>query len=896
MGEVYRATDTNLKRSVAIKVLPASVAADAERLARFQREAELLAAFNHPNIAQIHGLEKSDGTIALVMELLEGPTLADRIAHGAIPIDEALPIAKQIADALEAAHEQGIIHRDLKPANIKVREDGTVKVLDFGLAKALEPAFAQGASAGQAHASLSPTITTPAMTQAGMILGTAAYMSPEQARGHAADRRSDVWSFGVVLYEMLTGQRAFKGEDVADTLAFILTREPNWTALPANTPPLIRRLLRRCLEKERKRRLDSAADARLEIEEALTAPSAVESAARQPEPALRAAWSRALTWTLAASTFGLAIASVLLWAPWRSEKLVDRPLVRLDVDLGADVSLPPVTESAAGSSFAISPDGMRLVYTSGTPPRLFTRRLDQSKATELPGTEDASAPFFSPDGHWIGFLAIGKANKIAVEGGAIVPLPLGDAGFTGAGASWGEDGTIVIATRNGLVRIPDGGGQPETVAALADGEVALAFPQLLPGGKAVLFSAYRAANSDASSIEVITLADRRRKTVSRGGTSPRYLATTNGEGHLVYIDKTTLFAVPFDLDKLETRGTALPILDDVAFNAAQGTAQLTFSRTGTLVYRRSGQETGLLTVAWLDGAGTMVPLLTKPGAYGRPSVSPDGQRVALDVTEGSGTDIWAYDWQRNTLTRVTFTGRAESAVWSRDGRYIVFRAIGEGISVTRSDGAGKVQPLTQSKNAQYPWSFTPDGKLLTFNEIDPRTRFDIWTVRLESEGAGLRAGNHEVFLQTSTSERSPALSPDGRWLTYSSDESGTHQVYVRAFPDQGGKWQISMSGGTYPMWSRNGRELLFVAPDRKIMAAAYTVKGDSFVADTPRVWSDRQLGGPNQFRNVDISPDGKRLAALMPAAESRGAQQAQNHVVFLENFFDELRRRVPVGR
>ncbi|MGH9141278.1 MAG: protein kinase domain-containing protein [Vicinamibacterales bacterium] len=891
MGQVYRARDTRLHRDVALKILPDAVAGDPDRLARFTREAQTLASLNHPNIAHIHGFEESGGVRALVMELVEGEDLSQRIARGAIPISEALPTAKQIAEALEAAHEQGIIHRDLKPANIKVREDGTVKVLDFGLAKALEPT-----SAASSNVSQSPTITTPAMTQAGMILGTAAYMSPEQAKGRAADRRSDVWAFGVVLYEMLTGQRAFKGEDVPETLAFILTRQPDWTALPADTPPLIRRLLRRCLEKERKRRLDSAADARLEIEEALTGPSAVEAAAAQPETALRSAWSRALTWTLAASTLGLAIALVPRWAPWRSETGVDRPLVRLDVDLGADVSLLPVTESAAGSSVAISPDGMRLAYASGTPPRLFTRRLDQPNATELPGTQNASAPFFSPDGQWIGWLGIGKANKIAVEGGAIVPLPLGDAGFTVGGASWGEDGSILVATRKGLVRISEGGDRPETVAALANGEVALDFPQILPGGKAVLFSAYTAPNADASSIEVMTLADRHRKTVSRGGTSPRYLATSNGEGHLVYVNKTTLFAVPFDVDTLETRGTALPVVEDVAFNAAWGTAQLAFSRTGTLVYRKSGDDTGLLTVVWLDGAGTMLPLLAKAGVYARPALSPDGQRMALDVTEGSGTDIWVYDWQRDTMTRVTFTGRAENAVWSQDGRYIMFRAIGEGMAVTRSDGAGKAQTLTHSKNAQYPRSFTPDGKQLTFEEIDPRTRFDIWTVPLESEGAGLRAGKPEVFLQTVTSERSPALSPDGRWLTYSSDESGTHQVYVRAFPDQGGKWQISKGGGTYPMWARDGHELLFETLDRKVMAATYTVKGDSFVADKPRLWSDRQLGGPNQIRNAAISPDGNRIAALMPAASSKGAQPALNHVVFLENFFDELRRRVPVGR
>jgi serine/threonine protein kinase len=393
MGQVYQARDTKLHRDVALKILPDAFARDPDRLARFTREAQTLASLNHPNIAQIHGFEESGNVRALVMELVEGEDLSQRIARGAIPITEALSTAKQIAEALEAAHEQGVIHRDLKPANIKVREDGTVKVLDFGLAKAMEPTGARSSNVSE-----SPTITTPAMTQAGMILGSAAYMSPEQAKGRAADRRSDVWAFGVVLYEMLTGQRAFKGEDVSDTLAFILTREPDWTALPADTPPLIRRLLRRCLEKERKRRLDSAADARLEIEEAMTASSAVEAAAAQSEPAPRSAWSRALTWTLAASTLGLAIALALLLAPWRASRGVERPLVRLDVDLGADVSLP--ASAPEGASVIISPDSTRIVYVSASsgPARLVTRRLDQPRTTDLQGTEDASGPFFSPTG------------------------------------------------------------------------------------------------------------------------------------------------------------------------------------------------------------------------------------------------------------------------------------------------------------------------------------------------------------------------------------------------------------------------------------------------------------------------------------------------------------------
>jgi hypothetical protein len=476
-------------------------------------------------------------------------------------------------------------------------------------------------------------------------------------------------------------------------------------------------------------------------------------------------------------------------------------------------------------------------------------------------------------------------------------VPLGDVGEV-FGASWGEDGNILVGVRGkGLVRIRDGGGAPETVAAPADGEVALAFPQILPGGKAVLFSAYTALNADASSIEVMTLADHNRKTVSRGGTFPRYLATSNGTGHLVYINKATLFAVPFDQDKLEIHGTPVPIVDDVAFNGTLGAGQLSFSRSGTLVYRRSGGDAGLLTVAWLDSAGKTRPLLAKPGVYGRPSLSPDGQRLALEVAAGPGTDIGVYDWQRDTMARLTLTGNNNTPLWSPDGRYIVFRTAGAGMSVTRSDGAGKPQPLTESQNTQFPWSFTPDGKRMGFMEEHSGTAYDLWTVPIESDGAGLQAGTPEVFLQTPATEQFPAFSPDGRWLAYNSDDSGKFEVYVRAFPDKGGKWQISNSGGAYPMWSHTGHDLFFETLDNRIMVAAYTVKGDSFVPDKPRMWSEKQTGGiVGNVKNVDLAPDGKRVVALMPGAESKAAEEAQNHVVVLLNFFDELRRRVPVGR
>jgi serine/threonine protein kinase/Tol biopolymer transport system component len=875
MGEVYKAHDTKLRRDVAIKVLPESFARDADQLSRFRREAQLLASLNHPNIATIYNIEDSNGTTYLVMELVPGETLADRIKRdGAVPVEEALTIAKQIAEALEAAHEKGIIHRDLKPANVKVTPEGKIKVLDFGLAKAFE------GDAANDDPSNSPTLSMAA-TMHGVILGTAAYMSPEQAKGKAVDKRTDIFAFGAVLYELLTGKQAFHGEDVTDILGAVLRLEPDWSRLPAAAPQKIRDLLRRCLQKDRRQRLHDAADVRIEIEDAIAAPK--DSAVTQAAPV---STSKPLLAVAAVLAVLLGVAS---WGWWRSTRPIEqvlRPLVRLDVDVGPDVSLG----SIAGPDAIISPDGTRMVYVSQG--RLFTRRLDQSSATELAGTQGAYEPFFSPDGQWVAFFAGGKLQKISVEGGSAITLCNAT---QPRGGSWGEDGNIIAALNFtvGLSRIPSAGGSPTAVTDLQNGEGTHRWPQILPGGKAVLFTASPTGGAfDGANIEVMSLADHRRKTLVRGGTFGRYLPS----GHLVYVNRGTLFAVPFDVDRLEVHGTPAPVLDQVGYNAGQGYAQLDFSQTGTLIYRSGGAGGGLLTVAWLDGTGKTQPLLAKPGLYGRPSLSPDGQRLAIEVTEGSGTDIWSYDWQRDTMTRLTFTGNANAPLWSPDGRYIAFQVVGEGMSVTRSDGSGKPQPLTQSKNIQYPWSFTPDEKRLAFWEQDSKTARDLWTVPLESDNAGLRAGKPEVFLQTQGDERYPSFSPDGRWMAYASDESGTYQVYVRAFPDKGGKWQISNSDGAYPMWSRTGHDLFFEASDNHILVAAYTVKGDSFVADKPRVWSEKQIGGVvNGGRNVDLAPDGKRIIALMPV-ETAEAQKAQIQVTFLENFFDEVRRKVPIGK
>jgi serine/threonine-protein kinase len=825
MGEVYKARDSRLDRIVAVKVSKEQFSE------RFQREARAIAQLNHPHICQLYDF----GPNYLVMELVEGTPL-----KGPLPLDQTLQYAAQICDALDAAHRKTVIHRDLKPANVLVTKQG-IKLLDFGLAR-----MARGEN----------DLT---LTHLGDVIGTPAYMAPEQWEGKPGDARSDIYAFGCVLYEMLTGKRA--AQDLSGLEA---------------QPTAVESIVRTCLEKDPDDRWQSARD----IKRALALP-VVPAPASPIRAGVRVAlFQRA--WMAVAGVMVLAF-GVALWAPWRSTHPADHPLVRLDVDLGPDVSLG----SPAGTDAIPSPDGTRLVYVSQR--RLFTRRLDQTKAAELPGTEGAFAPFFSPDGQWIAFFTQGKLKKISVEGGAAITLC--DAP-NARGGSWGEDGNLIaqLTGTSALSRIPSTGGAPTPLTELAQGERTHRWPQILPGGKAVLFTAHTriVGGFDEASIEVMSLGDRRQKTLQRGGTFGRYLPS----GHLVYINRGTLFAVPFDLDTLAVRGTPSAVLEQVAYSVATGSAQLDFSQTGTLVYRNGRAGGGLVTVQWLDGAGKTQPLLEKPNIYERPRLSPDGQRLALAVAEGGNQDIWVYEWQRDAMTRLTFGGGLNSQpVWSPDGRYIVFQAMG-GMSWTRADGGDKPQALTQSKNIQSPWSFTADGKRLAFQEVIGSGDV-LWTIPLESDGPGLRAGKPEVFLQTPFDQRFPTFSPDGRWLAYSSSESGMFQVYVRAFPDKGGKWQVSNSGGVYPVWSRNGRELFFRTEDGRMMVANYTVKGDLFVADKPQVWSEKRLANVGFTPNYDVAPDGKRIVALMPA-ETPG-EQAQNHVIFLENFFDELRRRVPAG-
>jgi len=885
---VYQAKDLKLGRSVAVKFLPESFAHDADRVSRFEREARVLASLNHPNIAAIYGLENSNDKKFLVMELVPGETLAERIKRGPIPVEETLGIAKQIAEALEAAHEKGIIHRDLKPANIKVMTDGKVKVLDFGLAKAYEQ------DPANTTLSNSPTMASMAATNAGVIFGTAAYMSPEQAAGKLVDRRADVWSFGVVLWEMLTGKRLFDAETISHTLADVLRLPIEFDKLPAEVPRSIRGLLRRCLERNGRNRLRDIGEARIVLEN-LGNPAHEDGVDGLPTPSEprsnKVAWVVAGVLALALSAAGFG------W--WRSTRPVDRPLIQLSVDLGPDAV------AGARTTAVLSPDGTRIVFPirgSNGVRQLATRTLDQPRATAMSGTEGGSDAFFSPDGQWIGFFASGKLKKAAVQGGA--PVTLCDAGDP-RGGSWGDDGNIIFTPEvdSGLMRVFSAGGTPQPLTKTGNSAAFHRWPQVLPGGKGVLFtvSANPFSWEDAD-VGVVSVKTGQIKIVQHGGYSGRYVPSPYGAGHLLYVHEGTLFAVPFDPGRLETSGTPVPFLADVAGNSVDGGGQFDGSMNGSFVYV-NGKSTvsSSYPIVWMDSSGKTTPLLAKPGAYGAPRFSPDGTRLAFTTMGSKGPDVWVYDWERDTPTQLTFNGPGNlEMAWTPDGKHIVFgsNAAGTaGLWWRRSDGSGEPQKLLERKSTGVglrPQSFTPDGRRLAFDDnVTSVTGVEIWTLPLDlSDPEHPKPGKPEPFLATAVRQVDAAFSPDGKWMAYSSNESGIDDIFVRPFPGPGGRWRVSPGGGKFPTWSRTGHELFYFSlSDGQIMVANYTVQGESFSATKPRVWSDRPVLMPNFIRVLDLHPDGKRFA-VFPRPEIVEAK-GNLHVTFLLNFSDELRRRSP---
>jgi eukaryotic-like serine/threonine-protein kinase len=844
MGEVYRAQDTKLHREVALKVLPDSVVNDSDRVARFSREARVLASLNHPNIAHIHGLEEADGVRALVMELVEGLTLADRIARGAVAVDEALPIARQIAEALEIAHERGIIHRDLKPANIKIRDDGVVKVLDFGLAKALEPT-----SPDTGDMTVSPTLTSPAMTGMGVILGTAAYMSPEQARGRPLDKRTDIWAFGCVLYEMMTGRRAFGGETVTDTFVRILEHEPDWAALPSETPTSIRTLLERCLRKDPRKRLHDIADALIELDDADRPGRAGDGKVAAAGP--RRARER-LAWIVAAALGMVSCAMAVLYL---------RAMAPAPSPLEFTIAPPEnwvFTAKTPAPTFGISPDGLQMVATASSQgvSMLWVRPIANPAWRFVPETQGADAPFWSPDSQSLGFFANDQLKTVRLSGGAPAVICEARVGQVPSG-TWGRDGVILFSGGIGPLRkIRFTDGNPTPVTTLGKGEIAHRFPSFLPDGQHFL---YLAQADGRSELRVGSLAST--VTTSLG---PYESHAIYASGYLLSVRSGRLVAQLFDPDSHQLKGDPVVVADPTAIVVPWQRGQFSASATGVLGYSRVGRPMSRLT--WMDRTGKTVGAAGDPGFYLTFQLSPDNRRVAVSQVKEqpggqSNVDIWLIDLARaGAATRLTIDAAREyDPTWSPDGTQVAFNSsrIGERYSLWRrgASGGGDDQLVVKSDLSLIEPNWSRDGRFLVYTSEDA-TDGDLWTVPLQGDR------KPEVFLQTSFDEKSGVFSPDGRWIAYMSNATGRSEVYVRPFPVREGEFPISRDGGRNPRWREDGRELFFVSLDGMLMAARIeTAKG--LQATVPQALFDASSISLETNVYYDAARDGQRF--LIPS-------------------------------
>ena len=874
MGEVYRARDEKLGRDVAVKVLPKEFARDLDRISRFRREAKLLASLNHPNIAAIYGLEESAGTQFLVLELVEGDTLADQRKRGPIPLEDSLKLGMQIAEALESAHEKGIIHRDLKPANIKVTPEGKAKVLDFGLAKAF------AGEQAEVNLSNSPTLSNVATMQ-GVILGTAAYMSPEQARGKPVDKRADIWAFGCVLFEMLTGSPAFSGNDVTDILAAVIRSEPDWEKVPA----IVRPLLRRCLQKDPNKRLRDIGDVKLELEEVLANPKetiAQPVAATEPRTSLR----RVFFWIAATAILGVIAGGAVVWNFKPTEP---RQVIRL------------VHEMPEGQQFAnqmwtfiaISPDGNQYAYS--TTEGLFLRSMGEWDARRVSNAnENTAVPFFSPDGHWVGYWSMtdSKMKKVSVNGGVPEPLCDTDPSAQVLDASWSADDRIVYSqSGKGILSVSSSGGIPET---LIQNEKEMLFgPRLLPDGKSVIYT----FGSDPYQVAVQSIQSNQRKVLLNPGDTARYLPT----GHIVYTLDYSLYAAPFDLDTLQA-GKPVQVVEGLFRVGHQYMPQYSISRSGALLYVPKAATAAApgSTLVWVDRHGKEEPIETRPSLYSSLRISPDGTRVALEAVIDGNRDIWILDLTRNnTLRRLTFDkGGDYIPLWSRDGKRIAFSSSRHGnISVywKAADGTGKDEPVVGSAVPDtdiFPLSWSKDGKSLVLME-------NFSTAGISDFGIGALAmeGNRKYrpLLKEKYHEFQPQISPNGRWMAYVSNESGQAQIYVRPFPEvDSGRWQVSTGGGNSPLWSRDGQELFYLNGSAVMAVAVKTESSFSF--ETPKIlFRGMYLSQPGRLVNAslqnylwDVSPDGKRFLMMK---ESGTAASTRINIVL--NWFEELKQRVP---
>ena len=873
MGEVYRARDTKLGRDVAIKVLPSSFTNDPERLARFQREAQVLAALNHPNIAAIHHVEDTREGPALVMELVEGETLADRIARGPLPIDEALPIARQIAEALEAAHEQGIIHRDLKPANIRVRPDGAIKVLDFGLAKLAESPVTANAPA----LSMSPTITSPALISgANVLLGTAAYMSPEQAKGKPTDKRSDIWAFGCVVYEMLVGKRAFEEDDITETIAAVVKQEPDWRSLPAAVSPTLRLYLRRCLYKDPKERIGDIRDVRLALAGVFDVPSSLAEPSRHTLLRQTWPWVAAAAIVAAAATGGVMRILMAMPAP--------QAVLRLEHMLPRSLELPP----GAGTLIALSPDGHTLLYRARQNGvwRAYRRALDELQAQPVSGTEGLEpSPFLSADGRWVGFIVGRDLMKVPLTGGH--PVRMGELPLAGQrGESWSSDNSIVVgANQRGLLRIPATGGNAEVLAPPQGGRQYW-YPQVLPGGRAVLFTLSQGSR-DAGDVFALDLSTGKTQIVIRDGVAGRYVPT----GHLVFLRGGDLWAAPFALQQLQISGDPVVVEQGLRVEIG-GAVQFALADDGTLAYISAGDAESPRRLVWVDRAGNEELLPAPERAYQHPRISPDGGRIAVDAADQEA-DIWIWNVVGQTFTRLTFGREVEiTPVWWPDGRSLIFAAgLAGGTNIFRqaADGTGSIERLTEGETGKIPTSVAPSGTEILVREIASDTGVDVGRLRV-SPTSPQKLDRTTSLIRTTFSERNGEVSPGGQWLAYESDESGRQEIYVRPFPDiNGGRWQVSTGGGRMPLWSRDGKELFYVSPDGTMMLTRVDAR-QTWVATTPvqLFRGDYRFATGANTRTFDITPDGKRFLMIKDSPTN-----TQASIVVVEHFDEELKRLVP---
>ncbi len=872
MGEVYRARDTRLERTVAIKILPQQLSNDPIRKQRFEREAKTISGLNHPHICVLHDVGSQDGVDYLVMECVEGETLAKRLEKGSLPLEQVLRYGAQIADALDKAHRYGVVHRDLKPGNVMLTATG-VKLLDFGLAKTAAP-LVDGAT-------LTAAAQKTPVTEEGTIVGTFQYMSPEQVEGKELDGRSDIFSLGAVLYEMVTGQRAFQGKSQLSVASAILEKEPApISSVKPLTPPVLDHAIKKCLAKLPDERWQSASDLASELKWITEGDSQITLAPTGAAKGIRALGRRALIVSLGTLLFGAAIASLVTWN--LKPLPPPRPVSRTVITLPPGQRLAQLNQPA----IALSPDGTHLVYVAvqGGRQQLYLRTMDSLEATPILGTEGAAHPFFSPDGQWLGFFANQKLKKISVRGGAAQTLA--DATLSN-GASWRSQGTIAFsaATSSFLQQVPEAGGEPQELTHLEAGEVSHRWPEFLPGGKAMLFAASTSSFSWSNSrIAVQSIGTGARQYLQQAGSQPHYASS----GHLVYAQGSTLMAVPFDAQSLAVTGPAAPVVEGVLQSPSSGAAQYSISVTGSLVYILGGVQANQRRLVWVTRTGAEQPVPAPARAYLFPRVSPDGRRVVVATTENE-TQLWLYDISREALTRFTFEGAVNlNGIWTPDGKRITFQSSKDGVPTVywqKADGSGGLERLTTGQNSNFPVSWSPDGQVLAFVEVNPTTQRDLWVLRMDDRKT-------EPFLKTKFDESVARFSPDGHWLAYISNELGRYEIYVQPYPGPGGKWLISTEGGTEPAWNPNGREIFYRNGDK--MMAVDIATEPSFAVGKPHVlFAGPYEPSPATSPNYDVSPDGQRFLMLKPS-EQEAAAPTQINVVL--NWFEELKRRVPTGK